>query len=67
MKMDIKNYLLKKKQLKSIKQSDGDLNFYNQLPYHCPKCYFGTDTLSEYTTHLENHLIKKMKKKNDKI
>ena len=61
--MDIKNYLLKKKQLKAIKQTDGDLNFYIQLPYHCPKCNWGTDTLSEYTTHLENHLIKKNEKK----
>lgn len=47
--MDKKNYI-------------GDINYYNQLPYHCPKCHWRTDELTAYTTHLENHLIKKRKK-----
>jgi len=57
--MDIKNYFLKRKQLKAIRTCKGDINYYLGLPYHCPKCYFGTDTLSAYTEHLENHLKEK--------
>ena len=59
--MDIKNYILKRKQLKAIKK-EVDISYFLSLPYHCPKCHFGTDTLSAYTTHLENHLIKKSDK-----
>ncbi|MFX0023754.1 MAG: hypothetical protein ACFE9S_15615 [Candidatus Hermodarchaeota archaeon] len=60
--MDLKNYLLKKKQLKSM-QKNYDSSFFS-LPFHCPKCHWGTDTLTAYVTHLENHLIKK---KRDKV
>nr|BDI55163.1 MAG: hypothetical protein [uncultured archaeon] len=62
--MDIRNYFLKKRQLKAMDKKNyiGDINYYNQLPYHCPKCHWRTDELTAYTTHLENHLIKKRKK-----
>ena len=56
--MDLKNYILKKKQLKSMRRND-EGGYFTSLPFHCPKCHWGTDNLSDYTTHLENHLIKK--------
>lgn len=56
----IKNYLLKRKQLRTLIRSNA-MSEYLDLFYHCPKCYFRTDTLQEYATHLENHLIKKSK------
>jgi len=56
--VDLKNYILKKKQLKSMRRND-EGSYFDSLPFHCPKCHWGTDTLSTYTTHLENHLIKK--------
>lgn len=59
--MDLKNYLLKKKQLKSMRRNDKDGNFIS-LPFHCPKCHWGTDTLTAYATHLENHLTKKKRR-----
>jgi len=53
--MDIKNFILKKKQRKAIKGCD-DISIWMALPHHCPKCHFATDNLTDYTTHLENHL-----------
>jgi len=61
--MDIKNWLLKRKQLKAIKEAD-DFSYFSSLPFKCPKCHWGTDELTAYVTHLENHLIKKPKIKN---
>lgn len=58
--MDIKNWLLKRKQLKSILYND-DYSYFSGLPYKCPKCIWGTDELTAYVTHLEEHLIKKRK------
>lgn len=60
--MDLKNYLLKKKQLKAMKRND-ESSYFVSLPYHCPKCHWGTDSLKGYVTHLENHLIKKKRVK----
>lgn len=60
--MNLKNYFLKRKQLKAIRKTTMDINFYANMPFHCPKCYWATDTLSGYTEHLENHLIKRKKK-----
>jgi hypothetical protein len=60
--MDIKNLFLKKKQIKSMEIND-DFGFFLNLPYHCPKCNWGTDELTAYVTHLENHLIKKKRSK----
>ena len=62
--MNLKNYFLKKKQLKAMQKTEGDLDFYLQTSFRCPKCYWGTDELTAYTTHLENHLITKKQKKN---
>ncbi len=59
--MNLKNYFLKKKQLKALRKTKMDINFYISMPYHCPKCYWATDNLSDYTIHLENHLIKRKK------
>ena len=59
--MEIKNSLLKKKQLKSIQIND-EGSYFNSLPFHCPKCHWGTDNLSDYTVHLENHLTKKKRR-----
>jgi hypothetical protein len=56
--VDLKNYLLKKKQLKSMRRN-GEGFYFTSLPFHCPKCHWGTDTLKAYVIHLENHLIKK--------
>ena len=61
--MDLKNYILKRKQIKSMRKND-EGGYFAILPFHCPKCHWGTDTLSRYTTHLENHLIKKRGKAN---
>ena len=46
-----------------MRKSD-DFSYFASLPYHCPKCHWGTDTLTAYVTHLENHLIKKKRAKN---
>ncbi len=62
--MDIKNYFLKKKQLKAIKNTKMDIVFF-QCKYNCPKCYWRTDTLEPYIKHLENHLTKKKRQKNE--
>lgn len=42
-------------------------SFFLSLPFHCPKCHWGTDTLTEYVTHLESHLIKKRRVNRGKI
>ncbi len=60
--MDVKNWRLKRKQLKSMKLND-DLNYYLSLPFDCPKCYWATDNITDYVNHLENHLGKQNKKK----
>ena len=57
----LKNYLLKKKQLKGLMKSNA-MSEYLDLPFHCPKCYFRTDTLELYSEHLESHIIKNPKK-----
>ncbi len=61
--MNLKNYFLKKRQLKSMQKSKMDINFYLLMPYHCPTCYWATDNITTYITHLENHLKKKKEKK----
>ena len=60
--MDIKNYFLKKKQVKAIRKN-GDGNYFANLPFHCPKCNWGTDVIQTYIRHLENHLKKKKNRK----
>jgi len=60
--MEVKNWILKRKQLKSLKEAD-DCGYFLSLPYKCPKCHWGTDELTAYVVHLENHLIKKPKNK----
>lgn len=57
-KMDIKNYFLKRKQKKALNNEYG-AEYFTILLYHCPKCIWGTDVLTCYVTHLENHLIKR--------
>ena len=52
---------LKKQQVKSMEMNDGFGDFI-LLPFHCPKCYWGTDSKDAYISHLENHLIKKKRK-----
>ena len=63
--MDFKNWKLKKKQKKSMQIQDGYASFIS-LPYHCPKCIWGTDTIEAYIEHLENHLINTKKSKKGK-
>ena len=60
--MDVKNWLLKRKQLKSL-EVNGDYSAFLSLKHHCPKCHWGTDELKPYIVHLENHFIKKSKNK----
>ena len=49
---------MKRKQLKAIKKND-EFSYFISLSYKCPKCYWGTDNLTKYVTHLENHIKKK--------
>lgn len=59
--MDIKNFLLKKKQVKAMEILDGFGDFI-RLRFHCPKCHWGTDDSNAYITHLVNHLTKKKRR-----
>lgn len=59
--VDLRNYLRKRKQRKALEKSD--YAYFSQLPYHCPKCIWGTDNLNNYVSHLENHLIKERRHK----
>lgn len=61
--MNLKNYFLKRKQLKAMQKSPMETNFYANMPYHCPKCYWSTNDLKGYITHLENHLKNNKTKK----
>ncbi len=56
--MDFMNWLLKRKQIKAMNENE-DNAYFLRLPYHCPKCIWGTDELTAYVSHLENHLTKK--------
>lgn len=56
--MDFKNWLLKRKQIKSIRFFNDSHDFIC-LPYQCPQCFWGTDCKDAYITHLEKHLSKK--------
>jgi len=58
--MDVKNWILKRKQIKSLEIND-EFGFFQSLAFHCPKYHWGTDELKPYIVHLENHLIKKPK------
>lgn len=60
--MDFKNWRLKRRQIKSMEKNIDNIYFMN-LPYKCPKCHWGTDELTPYVTHLENHLSKNKRKK----
>lgn len=61
--MNLKNWVLKRKQLKAIqKEDEGSFQVFLQMPYKCPACHWRTDELTAYVTHLEGHLIKKKKR-----